>query len=151
MIDERVNMINVDYIAKERSINFSHTYKSEDVPFYSLIKCIIKTDNNNLELSGSVFDENHIRIVNIMGFDIDLNPEGAMLFVINKDIPGVIGNIGTLLGEHNVNIAEYLLSRNKDSHDAYGIIKLDSLVNDNIIKSLKQLDEVIDARQINIE
>ena len=64
MIDERVNMINVDYIAKERNINFSHTYNSEDVPFYSLIKCIIKTDENNIELSGSVFDENHIRIFN---------------------------------------------------------------------------------------
>jgi len=151
MIDERVNMINVDYIAKERNINFSHTYNSEDVPFYSLIKCIIKTDENNIELSGSVFDENHIRIVNIMGSDIDLNPQGPMLFVINKDIPGVIGNIGTLLGEHKINIAEYLLSRRQNNDDAYGIIKLDSLASDNVIKSLKDLDEVLDARQIYIE
>ena len=151
MIDERVNMINVNHVAKERNINFSHTYNSEDVPFHSLIKCTIKTDKNNIELSGSVFDENHIRIVNIMGSDIDLNPEGPMIFVINKDIPGVIGNIGTLLGKHNVNIAEYLLSRRKDSDDAYGIIKLDSKVDDNIIVSLKELDEIIDARQINIE
>ncbi len=151
MIDERVNMINVNHIAKERNIIFSHTYKSEEVPFYSLIKCNIVTDQNNIELSGSVFDENHIRIVNIMGSDIDLNPEGPMLFVINKDIPGVIGNIGSVLGKHNVNIAEYLLSRIKDSDDAYGIIKLDSMVDDIIIEKLKSLDEVTDVRQINIE
>jgi len=151
MIDERVNMINADYIAKERNINFSHTYNSEDVPFYSLIKCIIKTDEKNIELSGSVFDEDHIRIVNIMGSDIDLNPQGPMLFVINKDIPGVIGNIGTLLGEYKINIAEYLLSRRQNNDDAYGIIKLDSLASDNVIESLKELDEVLDARQIYIE
>ena len=151
MIDERVNMINVNHIAKERNIIFSHTYKSEDVPFYSLIKCNIITDQSNIELSGSVFDENHIRIVNIMGSDIDLNPDGPMLFVINKDIPGVIGSIGSVLGKHNVNIAEYLLSRIKNSDDAYGIIKLDSMVSDAIIEKLKSLDEVTDVRQIDIE
>ena len=151
MIDERVNMINVNFIAKERNINFSHTYNNEDIPFYSLIKCRIKTDKNNIELSGSVFDENHIRIVNIMGSDIDLNPQGPMLFVINKDIPGVIGHIGTLLGKHKINIAEYLLSRKNNNDYAYGIIKLDSIANEDIVDSLKELDEIIDARQIYIE
>ena len=86
-----------------------------------------------------------------MGSDIDLNPEGPLLFVINKDIPGVIGNIGSVLGKHKVNIAEYLLSRIKNSNDAYGIIKLDSRVDDTIIKKLKELDEVTDVRQISIE
>ena len=151
MIDQRVNMINADIIAKERNINFSHTYKNEDIPFLSLIKCIVKTDNDSIEISGSVFDENHIRIVNIMGFDIDLNPTGSMLFVINKDIPGVIGNIGSLLGEHNVNIAEYLLGRIDKGDIAYGIIKLDCKINEDILDSLKKLKEIIDAKQIIID
>ena len=151
MIDQRVNMINADIIAKERNISFSHTYNNEDIPFLSLIKCVVKTENNSIEISGSVFDENHIRIVNIMGFDIDLNPTGSMLFVINKDIPGVIGNIGSLLGEHNVNIAEYHLGRIDNGDIAYGIIKLDCKINEDILDSLKKLKEIIDAKQIIID
>ena len=151
MIDQRVNMINADVIAKERNINFSHTYINEEIPFLSLIKCIIKTENDIIEISGSVFDENHIRIVNIMGFDIDLNPNGPMLFVINKDIPGVIGNIGSLLGKHMVNIAEYLLGRIDGSDNAYGIIKLDAKISEDILQSLKKLKEIVDVKQIIIE
>ena len=136
---------------EERNINFSHTYKNEEIPFLSLIKCKIKTESDVIEISGSVFDENHIRIVNIMGFDIDLNPSGHMLFVINKDIPGVIGNIGSLLGKHDVNIAEYLLGRIDSGDSAYGIIKLDCKISEDILQSLKTLEEIIDAKQIVID
>ena len=74
-----------------------------------------------------------------------------MLFVVNKDIPGVIGNIGSLLGEHNVNIAEYLLGRIDNGDIAYGIIKLDCKINEDILDSLKKLKEIIDAKQIIID
>ncbi len=80
--------------------------------FQGLIKCIVKTEIGIYEISGSVFDENRLRIVNIMGFDIDLNPVGKMLFIINKDVPGVIGNIGSLLGKHDVNNSGIFIGEN---------------------------------------
>ena len=151
IIDQRVNMVNADIVAKERNIKFSHTYKNEEIPFSSLIKCIVKTEIGIFEISGSVFDENRFRIVNIMGFDIDLNPVGKMLFIINKDVPGVIGNIGSLLGKHDVNIAEYLLGKINSSDSAYGIIKLNSKINEEILNSLKSLSEIVGVKQIVIE
>ncbi len=151
IIDQRVNMVNADIVAKERNIKFSHTYKNEEIPFSSLIKCIVKTEIGIYEISGSVFDENRLRIVNIMGFDIDLNPVGKMLFIINKDVPGVIGNIGSLLGKHDVNIAEYLLGKIDSSDSAYGIIKLNSKINEEILNSLRALSEIVDVKQIIIE
>ena len=151
MIDQRVNMINADVVAKERNIKFSHTYSNDETKFLSLIKCIVKTKDETLNISGSVLDENHIRIVNIMGFDIDLNPRGPMLFIVNKDIPGVIGNIGSLLGMHNINIAEYLLGRLDSGDIAYGVIKLDSKIDDDILSSLYDLDEITSVKQILID
>lgn len=151
IVDSRINMINADYIAKERGVLSSHSYKTEDIPFLNLIKCEIETEDGMLEISGSVFDENHIRVVNIMGFNIDLNPEGNMLFVINNDTPGVVGKIGSLLGKYKVNIASYLLGRVDGSKNAYGVIKLDSALDDSILVDLKKFEEIVKLWQINVE
>jgi len=151
IVDTRINMINADYIAKERGVLSSHSYKNEDVPFLNLIKCEIETEEGVLEISGSVFDKNHIRVVNIMGFNIDLNPEGNMLFVINKDTPGVVGKIGSLLGKYKINIASYLLGRVVESKNAYGVIKLDAPLDDDTLRNLRKLEEIVKLWQVNVE
>ena len=61
-----------------------------------------------------------------MGFDTDFDPSGNMLFIKNKDVPGVVRKIGTLLGDLNINISGYLLSKNKNNDFAFAIIKLDT-------------------------
>ena len=146
--DNRINMVNADIIAKERGISFSHSYSSKDTPFSNLIKCSVETSNNNIDVSGSIYFENHPRIVNIMGFDIDLNPEGHLLFIKNKDVPGVIGKIGTILGDFNVNIAGYLLSRIEASDYAYAVIKLDNLIENDVLEKINAINEIIDIKQI---
>ena len=78
-----------------------------------------------------------------------LHKESDLFF--NWYLPGVIGKIGSILGNHNVNIAEYLLSRTKYSNNAYGIVKLDNLIGVKILNSLEELDEVTEIKQINIE
>ena len=108
IIDNRVNMINANVIADERGIKYSHSYNNENISYSNLVKCIIETENNKIELSGSVFSKNHIRIVNVIGFDTDLDPSGNMLFIKNKDVPGVVGKIGTLLGSLDINISGYI-------------------------------------------
>lgn len=151
IVDTRINMINADYIAKERGVLSSHSYKNKDIPFLNLIKCEIETEEGVFEISGSVFDKNHIRVVNIMGFNIDLNPEGNMLFVINNDTPGVVGKIGSLLGKYKINIASYLLGRVDESKNAYGVIKLDAPLDDDTLENLKKLEEIVKLWQVNIE
>ena len=85
-----------------------------------------------------------------MGFDIDLNPAGPMLFIKNKDVPGVIGKIGTILGNLKINISGYLLSRIEKSDFAYAVIKIDDLVEDKVIKKKSKLKEIIEIKQLNI-
>ena len=150
IIDSRINMINADYVAKERGISSAHSYNNDDIPFLNLVKCYIETDDATIEISGSIFDKNHIRIVNIMGFNIDLNPEGNMLFIINKDTPGVVGKIGSLLGEHNINIASYQLGRVNNNTDAYGVIKLDAVITNDTLSNLEKLDEILKVWQVKV-
>ena len=150
MTDNRINMINADVIAKERGIIYTHSYNNEETPYLNLIKCKIKAGNQLIDVSGSVYFENHLRIVNIMGFEIDLDPSGTMLFIKNKDVPGVIGKIGTVLGNLNVNIAGYLLSRIEQKDFAYAVIKIDNLISNSVIEELEQINEIIEIKQLNV-
>ena len=144
----RINFINADAVAKERGISISHSHKTDQIPYSNLIVTTIETENETIGLSGSVFGENHFRIVDIMGYELDVNPEGNMLFMKNKDVPGVIGKVGTILGEAGVNIGEYLLSRTSQNKTAYAVVKLDSSLEDSILKSLTRLDEIVDIHQL---
>ena len=99
---------------------------------------------------GSVFGDNHFRIVDIMGYELDVNPEGDMLFMKNKDVPGVIGRVGTILGEAGVNIGEYLLSRTSQNETAYAVVKLDSSLDKDILESLNKLDEIMNIHQLHL-
>ena len=76
-----------------------------------------------------------------MGFDVDLKPEGKMLFIKNKDVPGVIGKIGTILGNCNVNIAGYLLSRIDGSDFAYAVIKLDEVIDGEVLEEINSIKD----------
>ena len=110
----------------------------------------ITTDEGTIEVAGSVFGDQHPRIVDIMGYEVDVRPEGNMLFVQNKDVPGVIGKVGMMLGEGKVNIAEYLLSRTPNNDSAYSVIKFDGQINEELLEELTQVDEILDIKQLHV-
>ena len=101
-------------------------------------------------ISGSVFGKGHLRLVEIMGFEIDVMPEGNMLLIENTDIPGVIGKVGKILGDSNINIAEFLLSRTSQGKNAFSIVKVDERISEELIKTLKQLSEIINIIQLEV-
>ncbi len=146
--DNRINFINAISIAEERGISISHSYSSEKISYSNLVVATVSTDKGDFSISGSVFSENHPRIISVMGYDIDVFPEGVMLFMKNKDVPGVIGQIGTLLGQNNINIASYILSREIKNKTAYSIVKVDEKLDDNIIGEISSLDEIETVDQI---
>ena len=83
-----------------------------------------------------------------MGFEIDVMPEGNMLLIENADIPGVIGKVGKILGDSQINIAEFLLSRTSKGNNAFSIVKVDEQISQDLIDSLKKLDEIINIIQL---
>ncbi len=85
-----------------------------------------------------------------MGHEINFNPEGYIILSRNKDIPGVVGKVGTILGESGINIAEYILSRPKIKEDPISIIKVDNSLSQDCLKKLNKIDELIEIRQFKI-
>ena len=146
----RINFINAHAVAKERGISVSNTHNSDQVSFSNLIVTHVESESGSIEVAGSVFGDNHSRVVRIMGYEVDVKPEGNMLFMKNKDVPGVIGKVGTLLGDKEVNIGEYLLSRTSQAGTAYAVVKLDNKINDVILQSLSNLNEIIDIHQLSV-
>ena len=150
MTDNRINFINAISVAEERGISIAHSYSSEKISYSNLVLATVKTSKGEYSIGGSVFAENHPRIVNIMGYKIDVFPEGVMLFMRNKDVPGVIGKIGTFLGDNSINIASYILSREAKDKSAYSIVKVDERLNASIIKEIESLDEIVTINQLEL-
>ena len=97
----------------------------------------ITTTNGVNSVSGTIFNDDVQRIIDINDFIVDVEPSGAMILFKNSDIPGVIGEVGKVLGDSGINISDFRLGRNKDG--ALAVILVDSEVSDEIIKSLEDL------------
>ena len=146
----RVNFVNAFAVAEERGISVEHSYSSKETTYTNLIQTFVKSDSGEIKIGGSAFSGEHLRIVNLMGYNVDFKPSGHMLFLKNKDVPGVIGKVGTMLGDQNVNIAEYHLSRSKDSEFAYAIIKLDNPPKKAVINSLNVLNDILEVNPLSV-
>ena len=150
MTDNRINFVNASVIAEERGISFSHSCNTEPIAFANLIVANIITNKGPIEVAGSVFGSQYPRIVRIMGYEVDVRAEGRMLFVQNKDVPGVIGSVGRLLGENGINIAEYLLSRTSKNDSAYSVIKYDGNISNDLLVELKKIKEILNIKQLHV-
>jgi D-3-phosphoglycerate dehydrogenase len=109
----------------------------------------LTTDKEAIELSATMFGDDVQRIVDINGFGVDVEPTGNMILFKNTDVPGVIGQVGTLLGAHNVNIADFRLGRNKNG-EALAVIIVDSSVSDKTLKELSALNACISVSYARI-
>ena len=90
------------------------------------------------------------RITEIDGFHLEARPEGHLLVTRNHDVPGVIGRIGTTLGEGGVNISRFHLGRRERGGEAMAVIEIDAPASKETLQSLRALDQVISAQPIEL-
>ncbi len=147
---DRVNYVNAPIIANERGIMVSQALNITSADYTNLVSCRVTTDKEERTIAGVLFDGSQPHIVQIDGFRIDAVPEGLVLVISSKDVPGVIGRVGTILGANYVNIAEYRLGRTNAGDRALSFINLDNLVPDYALKALRDLPEVIFAKQVQL-
>ena len=150
MTDSKINFVNAGVVAQERGITFSHSFSSESTSFSNLINIVLITKEDEITLGGSVFGEHNCRIVNIFGYELDFRPEGNMLFLQNKDVPGVIGKVGVILSDANVNIGEFILSRTTSKEIAYSVIKVDEKIDSALLNQLIKVDEIVSIKQLSV-
>ena len=146
-----VNYINAAAVAESTGIQIEETYSHKKIDYSNLITATVTLNGKSLTIWGSLFGEALPRIIFFDGFHLDLNPEGQFLLIYNKDVPGVVGKVGTLLGEINVNIAGYQLGRKEKSDIAIGLIRVDSDPSPDLVEKIASLDEVISAKFIALD
>ena len=149
-IPDRINYINAEAIAKELGIEVQLNYTNKESNYLNVISASIICGKKTFEISGSVFSDNKPRLVNILGRKMEVNPKGTMLLLENDDIPGVIGQIGTLLGDLEVNIAAYLLNRSQNNGKAFAVIRIDNALDNNAFNRLTELDSINWLKQVQI-
>ncbi|HEV7377871.1 MAG TPA: phosphoglycerate dehydrogenase [Pyrinomonadaceae bacterium] len=150
----RVNVVNAFLIAEERGIEVIASYKRAGSEFAPAIRTRVITTNGEQVVAGTLFGgpghSGDGRITEINGFRIEAIPHGHMLVTRNHDVPGVIGRIGSILGEHSVNISRFHLGRRERGGEAMAVIETDAPLKDETLNELRSFEQVISARQIEL-
>jgi D-3-phosphoglycerate dehydrogenase len=103
-----------------------------------------------LRVQGSLLAGDHARLTRIGDFRVDVAAQGSLIMLRNRDVPGVIGQVGTILGNAGANIAEYHQSRQGGGGEALAVISLDGPVDAPTMDALRALSDVLDARQAQL-
>lgn len=147
-VDAAVNDVNASIIAKERGISFGEKHLTDTYGYSNIIHAVVRGEDRTFELKGTYIKEYGPRIVNINGFNVDFIPEGHLLYIQHNDRPGVIGRMGQLLAEHQVNIATMQVGRKEEGGEAIMMVAVDKLVDDRVIEALLEIDDIYVADKI---
>jgi len=151
VIKERVNYVNSRLIAKKRGIIINENKHNENYNGYTdLVKVKIKSKGGIFTLSGNLSTKNEGRLVEILGYEVDVTPSEHMLIIKNNDLPGVIGKIGTVLGNENVNIASMQVGRQNIGEQALMLLNVDNDVSGETLKKVKEIHNILSVKKIRL-
>ncbi|MCB2156326.1 phosphoglycerate dehydrogenase [bacterium] len=149
--DRPVNYVNAMPILRERGIEILETRHSKLHRFSNLITIETEHEDGTVnEVSGSVFEPDHGRIVIVNGKTFVAVPEGNLIVIDNKDVPGVIGEVATLIGKKGMNIGELTWGRRGEENEAMTIINVDGEVSKEMLEELRALPNINSARAIRL-
>jgi D-3-phosphoglycerate dehydrogenase len=150
MLESSVNYVNAPVIARERGIKVVESKSSRASDFANSITVRVKTHDKELEVQGAVFGSNNARIVKIDDFYLEAVPEGYILILHNRDVPGVVGAVGTLLGKNKINIAAMELGREKVGGMAISLFHVDDAIPKETLEALRGLSHIVSAELVKL-
>jgi D-3-phosphoglycerate dehydrogenase len=150
VVPDGINFINAPHLAKERGIKVTEAKIESAEDFVNLISITLKTNKKEAHIAGTLFGKREPRIVRLDSFTMEATPEGHLVFIKSTDSPGVIGGIGSFLGQHGININR--MSVGQDLTNKLNIILLhtDITVSGPVMEGLGKLPHVIQALRFDI-
>ena len=144
--EDEVNYVNAEYIANEHDLEVLKEQLPNTSGLQNRLTVRFSTQSGNvLNISSTVFESSQQRIVDIDGYTLDLEPKGRMILIKNNDQPGVIGDVGRIIAEHDINISDFRLGRD-DKGQALAVVRVDDDVTDDLIAELAALEACISVR-----
>jgi D-3-phosphoglycerate dehydrogenase len=147
---ELVNYVNAKSIAREYGINVVESKSGQPGDYTNLITVTIKTDSGQRKVSGTIFGNKDARIVSVDDYRIEAIPAGYMIVTMHKDRPGVIGNVGTILGKNDINIAGMVVGRETVRGEALMILNVDDAVPQPVLTEMIEKAGLYDARYVKL-
>ena len=144
-----VNEINAPGLAQNLGLQVVESRVSDSAEFSDLIEVIAEDSGSKASAAGTFFGPKP-RVVVVNGRHIEAQPEGVLLLLENKDRPGIVGHIGTLLGKHQVNIASMSLGRDQAGGTALTVLNLDSAPDEKVMKELLGDKDIVSARILKL-
>jgi D-3-phosphoglycerate dehydrogenase len=150
---EGVNMVNAPVVAKDRGIKISETRRDAQGIYEGFIKIVVTMTGSmgggtTRRVAGTVFSDGRPRLIQIKDIDLDAEFASHMLYVVNEDKPGLIGRLGTLLGDAEVNIANFTLGRSAPGQDAICLVEVDGPVDETLLWKIGKLPAVRMAKAL---
>ncbi len=134
---QSVNIVNAELLARDRGIEIVEQSNPRKGDFSTLIKADITTDKKTYTVAGTLFGNQYLRLVQIGPFHLDAFLDGISLIFTHRDVPGLIGFIGTIFGKYHVNIAQMTVGRQQQGGEAIAILNLDSQPPEDALKEVK--------------
>lgn len=153
-LSQKANLVNASQIARDRAIGISEVRRGRTY-FSDSLKVNLKTEEFERSVEGTVFPDGSTRLVSVDGIYVEIPLRGSLLFVQNKDVPGVIGRLGTVLGESGINISEFALGREEPSTDgepaqAIAVVGTDQPLPVSVLDRLYRMHAVTIAKAVEI-
>ncbi|MGD6815717.1 phosphoglycerate dehydrogenase [Metabacillus sp. 113a] len=149
-MDININTVNAGVLARERGIQFIEKVSGRNSGYSNSITVSIQGEQRTSEIKGTVIPHFGERIVAVNGFSIDFNPSGHLLYIQHTDVPGVIGNVGRILGNHAVNIATMQVGRKEKGGEAIMMLSFDRPLDQVILGALSELEEIVFIHAIEL-
>ena len=150
LLSTGITVVNAAGVAAERGIEVVESHSTRTRNYASLISVRVRGSQGERWVEGAVFEHATPRLVLIDGVSVEAHLEGTMIVTCNTDTPGVIGAVGTILGKHGINIAQFALGRNGDR--AMGIVTVDepSPIPQDVLNELREIKAVREVRLVRL-
>jgi D-3-phosphoglycerate dehydrogenase len=145
-----VSYVNALARAGERGITVQEGRSNETTPFAGLLRLVLSTETGKMALAGTLDTAQRPRVVEVDGVRLECEPRGHLVFFRNRDVPGVVGRTGTLLGDAGVNIAGIQLGRASGDGQAVSILSVDGPLPGSVLDRIRSLPEILVARVVKV-
>ncbi len=150
MLAEQINLINAGNFAKARGIEVVEVRSGRRAAYSNSLGVALRNGGESVSVLGMIGLNNALRVLGVNNIDIEAPLKGFLLLIRNQDVPGVIGRVGTLLGQHKINIANFALGRMQNSDEAIGIVNVDQKLPPEVLTELRAIQAMRQARGIEI-
>jgi D-3-phosphoglycerate dehydrogenase len=150
ILGDSVNYVSAPQFAHDRGLNVSQSLLPGVEDYANVIACRVSAGDGKHLIAGTLLTHSALRIVRMDDMPMDALPSGFVLVVQSRDVPGVIGQVASLLGRAGVNIAEYRLGRDAPGGMALSFINLDTEAPEAVLAELRALPPIVEVRQVNL-